>query len=980
MFAKCQQTQSKKSQPARLGPAQESRLLLERLDILKALNNDLPYGHFGQAVYDPDEEAWNFQREIDYAYSLHPLGSAKIVTEPPKDGNAPVDAPVTPLIASERHKRQIKHLVERLSDVQPATALLGPLLRVSEAIESASARHDPLQGELLAIGTVPAEALHSTLTLAVFPSGPTGGDMRLIQMQMQRHGWDDAKDAWIKVPTTHGMEAKWHGEGVPIQQICFAHAIEGSDAFIAARMPTQTVGFRPAVRSRGPSAWALDVNVCFQVSIASTGAVPHADVVFNPWYTRQFGIVDQAGNWSVYELEGLASTKSKLVCRSGLSTGVSRPVDDGWARIAWVGNPSTIAVCTRRQLDLYNIAGQDSNKSNPIATITSVGSSWHLALVQVPSHPAHLAVLTSTHVLLYHMKADESTINAKTLLKLRHFRNPEDTTLTVAVFTLEDATLVVLRSGVEPVMTIYRLKIDEYGGVQASLPVAFSLPGNTNDSASITGLHLAPAQYGSRRREPDTSLALEYRDAEMRFASLISLSKDLTLQECLYVSIPSSTLDSNVVPPAWTGKLPASTTRLRKEKFVVDDDDEDDAFGNKFSREAPLSFYQQRKHSQAPVRTGLSWTISLERTAQAMIDNAAQQTVPIDDVLETAEVILREQRTDEALPYRTLHDYAQGTLICQDIDDAAAKLDGLASIEPPPREASQDSATDDQSKLKLALHTLRTSESLAEVYAAMVRNWITPLSPSVPSRIRLAKEQLVRQAAAEVTFASRIIRTQAAEPEVQAVTQQSQESFDIPVRAGPSSSQLPGSSQTASQQSVLPTPSPTATPSVTTGSSHVSTFAAPEIARLSQYTIFSRSAPSALPRSLASVLDHWPGGADPVDYDWRSTSRRVAEHEVEADEQMTEKDQERVRRRAERHLRRQRREAAASEAARVATSQALEIVSASQPQHVPRVENQPTGAVDSSQSQGLGLGAASQVVPGRFGGRPPPKKKRKQGF
>ncbi|KAK5695608.1 hypothetical protein LTR17_024535 [Elasticomyces elasticus] len=944
-------------------------------------SNDLPYGHFGQAVYNPDEEAWTFQREIDYAYSLYPLGSARVVAEPPKDGHAPVHAQVTPLITSERHKKGIKHLVERFPDVQPAIALLGPLLRVSEAIESASARHDPLQGELLAIGTVPAEALHSTLTLAAFPSGPTGGDMRLVQMQTQRHGWDDTKDAWIKVPTIHGMEAEWHGEGVPIQQICFAHAIEGSDAFIATRMPTRTVVFRPAIRSRGPSAWALDANVCFQVSIASTGAVPHADVVFNLWYTRQFGIVDQAGNWSVYELEGLASTKSKLVCRSGLPTGISRPVDDGWARIAWVGNPSTIAVCTRRQLDLYNIAGQDSNKSNSIATMTSVGSSWYLAMVQVPSRPTHLVVLTSTHILLYHVRADDTgTISAKTLLKLRHFRNPEDTTLTLAMFALEDATLVVLRSGVEPVATLYRLRINEYGGAQASLPVAFSLPWNTNDSASITGLHLAPAQYGSRRREPDTSLALEYRDAEMRLASLVSLSKDLSLQECLYVAVPSGTLDSNVVPPAWTGKLSASATRLRKERFVVDDDDANDAIASKSSKEAPLSFYQQRKRSQAPVRTGLAWTTSLERTAQAMIDNAAQQTMAIDDVLETAEVILREQRSDEALPYRTLHDHAQGTLVCQVLDDSTAKLDSLAVIEPPSREASRDDATDDQPKSRLTLHTLQPSESLAGMYAEMIRNWITPLSPSIPGRIRLAKEQLVRQAAAEVTLASRIIRTQAAEPEVQPATQQSQESFDIPVRAGPSSSQLPGSSQTASQQSVLPTPSPTATPSVTTGSSHASTFAAPEVTRLSQYTTFSRPAPSALPRSLAKVLDHWNIGADPVDYDWRAISRRVADREVETDEQMTEKDQERVRRRAARHLRRQRREAAASEAARVATSQALEIVSASQPQHVPRVESQPTGAVDSSQSQGPGIGAASQVVPGKFGGRPPPKKKRKQGF
>ena len=92
-----------------------------------------------------------------------------------------------------------------------------------------------------------------------------------------------------------------------------------------------------------------------------------------------------------------------------------------------------------------------------------------------------------------------------------------------------------------------------------------------------------------------------------------------------------------------------------------------------------------------------------------------------------------------------------------------------------------------------------------------------------------------------------------------------------------------------------------------------------------------------------------------------------------------------MQRRAERHIRRQRKEAAASQAAQMASSQAPEIaISASQPQvgRVGKMESQPVGVTASSQSQGLGFGApsASQVVPGRFGGRPPAKKKRKQGF
>jgi hypothetical protein len=74
------------------------------------------------------------------------------------------------------------------------------------------------------------------------------------------------------------------------------------------------------------------------------------------------------------------------------------------------------------------------------------------------------------------------------------------------------------------------------------------------------------------------------------------------------------------------------------------------------------------------------------------------------------------------------------------------------------------------------------------------------------------------------------------------------------------------------------------------------------------------------------------------------------------------------------------------------------VVSASQPLPPPSARKPAAGAAAFSQPQGrssvappafggvlnssqhMGLGAASQAVPGRFGGRPPVKKKRKQGF
>ncbi|KAK1094366.1 hypothetical protein LTR48_000464 [Friedmanniomyces endolithicus] len=844
--------------------------------------NDLPYGHLGHAVYDPEEQAWTFQRDPGPGVIFRALGEPRLVVKPVEDAEAFPSPHIKPLITSERHKKEIQDLVKRFPEVQAAAEILPPMLRVSEAVISATGRHDPLKGYLLGIGSIPSEVSHHTIVIAAFPSGSTGSDLQLAQVQLQKRGWADTKDAWIGVPTFKGEGASWKGEGAAIQQIVFGHAFEGSDAFLAARMLTRTLIFRPNVRSRGLPALKVAASPCFDVSIASTGRVPHADIAFNPWFTRQFGIVDQAGRWSVWELEGRLTISGRLLNYSLEQDSTSRPakpVDDGWARIAWVCSPTVVAVCTRRQLDMFNGIGSDVKQPPAVLSLQSPDTSWHLAMVQVPSHPAHLAVLTSTHLTLYHVKEGSGdSIEAKTVLRMRHYRNSEDTTLSLAAFALEDWTLIALHSRVEPVINMYRLRVAEDGGVQVSTPAVLALPSSIagpGDVPSIAGMHL--------------------------------------------------------------------------------------------------------------------WTINLELGVRAVLDNAAREMVATNEVIETAAGYMRDLKTAGGVSLLTPHDLVEGEISSQDIETSAANLEGLKKIEPNLHEASQDGAVDSQSAMALAMRTLSSEHTgtLTDLYDDMVGKWITPLSVGIPEAVRLAKEHLVRQAAIEVALASRVLGTQASESDIQPATQQSQQTQNLPVRAGPSSIQQPGaSSQATSQLPALPTPSPSATPSVTTTASYSTTSVAPELTRLIRYTTFSIStAPSTLPRSLANVLAHWLPGSDPAAYDWRNTSRHLGEQDVEADEQMTEAERARAQRRAARHLRRQRREAVASEAATMAGSQALEIVRVGQPLGLQGIRGESQREVGGREgsSQGLGAGdggtgAASQVVPGRFGGRPPARKKRKQGF
>lgn len=289
---------------------------------------------------------------------------------------------------------------------------------------------------------------------------------------------------------------------------------------------------------------------------------------------------------------------------------------------------------------------------------------------------------------------------------------------------------------------------------------------------------------------------------------------------------------------------------------------------------------------------------------------------------------------------------------------------------------------------------------LARAYDQIIARWLEPLSPRIPGRVRLAKEQLARRVAADVCFASHALRqrapvlqeaaTQAASavPDTHTGTFSVQDSGYTDVSMPP-----PRFSPFAPSQSSLPTPSPTATPSLASGSlsSHPSTLVPTEYTRLQRYTTFSneKAAPVALPKTLSNTLAHWSVGADPSAYDWISTQRRQELDAEYEDQDLTAKERARLQRRAERHLKRQRRETAAAQAQGAASSQAPQLISASQPAVVERRSagfSQPLVVLGESQlatqpSSQVGAFPASQVEAGRFGGRAPARKKRRtQGF
>lgn len=276
--------------------------------------------------------------------------------------------------------------------------------------------------------------------------------------------------------------------------------------------------------------------------------------------------------------------------------------------------------------------------------------------------------------------------------------------------------------------------------------------------------------------------------------------------------------------------------------------------------------------------------------------------------------------------------------------------------------------------------------SLEDVYDNIIRHWLTSLSQRVPGRIRLVKEQLSRRVAAEVCMSSYWLADSG-----RAVGQE--EAF--------ASAALPDigarDSLSLSQRSAFPTPSPTATPSLTTVtslSSHPSTMAAPELMRLQRYTTFSSAkvTPAPLPRAMAQKLGHWSVGGNPEEYDWLVVQRQQEKKAEEEDEGLSIRERARIKRRAEKHLRRQRRESEKAATMGLASSQAPEIVSTGgghseatfqkRGMLAPQVAAPATQGMALPSSQAVSSQAqpipASQIEPGRFGGRAPAKKKRKR--
>jgi len=431
---------------------------------------DLAFGHLGQASYDTEERQWVFSRNdaeskltparlnIDTHSSLEQeIREIQPFKEciPPSIRGAPQDEEIPSVIA----KSQMKWLLKAHPETFPGNEIAASLVTSTQEPDFSSDT-----GPLLVVGkAVDSNRLSGQFTprIAAMPCGESGTILRLTRLRTQKHAWDRQNGPNLSLlEPDRWDQGYWMGSGGTIRQIAYAEDGNGSSTWFAVRQSSMTTIFRPCFGRAQPThvpiklsrmypSSRLNANPVAALSLPNSGLKDFMDFSFNPWYPRQFAVVDSLGSWSLWDIEGKKNRHSLQKLTAGKSGNVhdGRQPDstskhsspdyiDGWHRILWVCDIGTLVVASRRRIAVFDIKAKPTLLGS-IDLSTASSPDWILDIKRSPDIPSHLFVLTATRIFWIAITpaGDGNGIRsgAKILLSWRHKRDPNDKSMRLAV-------------------------------------------------------------------------------------------------------------------------------------------------------------------------------------------------------------------------------------------------------------------------------------------------------------------------------------------------------------------------------------------------------------------------------------------------------------------------------------------------------------------------------------------------------------------
>jgi RNA polymerase I-specific transcription initiation factor RRN6 len=220
--------------------------------------------------------------------------------------------------ASHIAKSQLKLLLKTQPETFPANAIASTLAKAHDAKRNEfSSRFGSIlaAGRAVDVGRISGSRKPRILCM---PCGGAGHILQLIRPHMERRGWGKHSIARLSLLDLESAErGYWVGFGGAIRQIEVADDENESGTWLAVRQDTSITIFRPLYgklhKSTGPptgnrqvdSPSLLNPNPVAVLATERSKTEDYMDVTFNPWYSRQFAIVDAQGHWSIWDLERL---------------------------------------------------------------------------------------------------------------------------------------------------------------------------------------------------------------------------------------------------------------------------------------------------------------------------------------------------------------------------------------------------------------------------------------------------------------------------------------------------------------------------------------------------------------------------------------------------------------------------------------------------------------------------------------------------
>ncbi|KUJ18094.1 uncharacterized protein LY89DRAFT_614583 [Mollisia scopiformis] len=970
---------------------------------------DLSYGHLGKASYHTEGNEWKFSVDLDHTSSLQQLMPFKewlppSIREVPQSKEKP----------SQTLRAQRKWLLKTRPEVCPADELAADLSKADLSQQN----EIPVQtGSLLAIGrAVDSDRVSGSRTTQILAVayGDAGHVLRLIRPRVDARGWGKDSAAKLDLLDSESPEyGHWVGDSGIIRQILVSDTENGSGAWLAVRQDTSMTIFRPqygrvhdaststgGLLERFPVS-QLNPNPIATLTVERTQSRAHADVAFNPWYARQFAVVDDVGLWSIWDLDIAHGKKASQILTAGKRGGIydsyepdplQEPLDlshsDGWYKIMWICNINTILACNRRHIALIDLgAGISRLQSGDIVPLSS--HDWILDIKRSANNSNHIFVLTTSRIFWVEIVPGEGRV--KVVLSYRHFRNADDETMKLMV--LKDHTLsVLITSSISPLVQFYCFNetmtpLDVPRSCQGSFSLSHQedrkIPGSAHSH-----LAFAPCLLSARAAMTPFGAGHQYLENDVRFFQVWALGTNLGLNSTLYaVQNQSSSALTNLLfvePPTYRVRQSSRRfgARVMEDSFVVPDGEAEDDFDHV---ERGNMQHDKQTMLLGEWQDDLRYRINWRRVYRHVFGlDSEEKVLATTDVPTISELFgrisdhIQHGLEDGELATRTFSEMSGFDTISEDLEAASTALRAfLESLQPDP---------DSETTSRLVVSNLAPSSEgqipdleiprhpdLSNLYDQMAEYWMASLPPKLSNVARVARYRVIRQLAMDVCLSSIGISVENTSVSAEGPPRVPEdEAMSLPVfdkdgrisrESSPPtffSSQLAAIADRESDFRLL---TPAKTPSIYSHATSASEVKEdPAITRLRQYAISIRAKPDLGPPSL---LSHWPSkpGADPAQYSYEEAQKAsIAAESGDESEHRNRKEEARHRRRTERFLRQERSRAVETAA------QSMFMPSGSQPAALSH------HAVSSQSVPDLPM---TQPEIGAFGSRVVPKGKRK---